>query len=64
MTKTRAINYAMLETGLGRRVVENMIDELVRQGRIIVREHPADKRTMLISNSDVQTLIRALKGEQ
>ncbi len=63
MTKTRAINYAMLETGFGRRIIENTIDDLERKGLIKVTPHPVDKRLLVISREDIQTLIKALKGE-
>ena len=61
--KSRAVSMAMIDTGFGRRVVENKMDELLGQGRIRIVPSPADKRLQLISRDDLNLIIAALKGE-
>lgn len=63
LMKTKAISEAMAETGFGRRVVENKMAELETRGLIHITPSPADKRVLLISRTDLELVIRSLKGE-
>lgn len=62
LSKTQAISLIGMETGYGRRVIEQTLERLVDAGRIrfIV---DFDKRTQRISRDDVETVIKILKRE-
>lgn len=62
MTKTQAVQQIAQETGYGRRVIERTFDKLEATGRIRVRKGP-DARSLLISRSDMNIIIRELKME-
>ncbi len=60
LSKSRAIIIISAQTGYGRRVIENKMAELGTQGRIALIPDPGDKRSQLISRTDVDLIIRAL----
>jgi biotin operon repressor len=62
VSKTQAISIIGIETGYGRRVIEKTIDNLLQQGRIRILEAP-DARALRISRTDVELIIKVLKGE-
>ncbi len=62
VSKTQALALINLETGYGRRVVEKWMEKLVETGRIKILDDP-DGRAMRISRTDVDFIIRFLKGE-
>jgi hypothetical protein len=62
VTKGQAVSIVNLETGRGRRVIENMMDALVAQGRISILPDPLDKRSFRVSRTDVDTVIQVIKA--
>jgi len=62
VTKGQAVSIVNLETGRGRRVIENMMDALVAQGRITIHSDPLDKRSFRVSRTDVDTIIQVIKA--
>jgi membrane-bound lytic murein transglycosylase B len=62
LTKTQAVSLIGMETGYGRRVIEQTLDRLVTEGRIrFILDF--DRRTQRISREDVETVIKILKRE-
>ena len=60
LSKTRAIILISAQTGYGRRVIENKMNELSAQGLIALIPDPGDKRAQLIKRAEVEIVIRAL----
>ncbi len=62
LTKTQAVSLIGMETGYGRRVIEQTLDRLVDEGRIhFILDF--DRRTQRISRADVDTVVKILKRE-
>jgi len=61
INKSKAISIISLETGYGRRVIENKMNELAQGGKITMFPDPGDRRIVLISRADVQVIIQSLK---
>jgi hypothetical protein len=62
LSKTQAISAIMVATGYGRRVIEKILDRLTDEKRI--RFVPGfDGRTLHISRTDVELVIKVLKHE-
>ena len=61
--KTRAIAELQSKTGKGRRVIENVMDDLQAKGLIIIEPDPYDKRIQRIRATDVELVLRVLMGE-
>ncbi len=61
-TKAQAIALINTETGYGRRVIEKAFDKLEAENRIKFEEG-LDARSLRISRTDIELVIRVLKGE-
>ncbi len=61
MTKMQAIAAIGIETGYGRRVIEQKLDELAADGKIVIEPDPIYKRQFRISRADVDIVVQALK---
>jgi hypothetical protein len=62
VSKTQAISIVSVETGFGRRVIEKAMDTLEQAGRIKIHV-PPEGHAIRIRRSDVDVIIRYLKGE-
>jgi hypothetical protein len=61
LTKMQAIAAIGVETGYGRRVIEQKLDELVTAGKVALEPDPIYKRQFRISRADVDIVVKALK---
>jgi len=62
VTRQDAIALIRVETGYGRRIIDNMLDKLNKEGRINI-QLDFDGRTYRISRADIDLVIRILKRE-
>jgi hypothetical protein len=62
VNKQDAIALIRVETGYGRRVIDQMLDKLNDEGRITIHKD-FDGRSLRISRDDIALVIRVLKRE-
>ncbi len=63
VAKTRAIAELQSKTGKGRRVIENVMNDLEAKGRIRIEPDPYDRRIQRMLLVDMELVLRVLMGE-